>query len=94
VPELRQENRSKLMQYILTQEEYNELVHTKNKQKLGNQKELQDLCTKIADTMPIQWTWGDKALEPWGCIHTRYDWYCDDCPVQKICPETSKEWSK
>ena len=85
------------MQYILTQEEYNTLVEQSNRGKLLAKKalpteELQKLCTKIADTMPVQTTW---RPEPWGCIlSATEDCVCDDCPVQKICPYENKEFSK
>lgn len=84
------------MQYILTQEEYDAL-RAKQKLELGMQKaKLQKLCTMIADAMPVsvEWINNDKP-EPWGCILTAdFDHYCDDCPVQEICPHEHKEWSK
>jgi hypothetical protein len=60
-----------MMQYILTQAEYDEL---RTKQELDlklKKQELQKLCTKIADTMPVSVSWrrGCKP-EPWGCILT------------------------
>lgn len=100
------------MQYILTQEEYDAL---KEKQKLHldmQGKKLQELCTKICDTMPVDWGWGGRKgdpenIKPWGCILTyeaeakakgehyyHDDWYCDQCPVQDICPHDWKSWSK
>lgn len=84
------------MQYILTQEEYDEL---KRKQELEfsiTTKQLQTLCTKIATEMPVVLPWGSHEVRPWGCILTddgAMD-YCDDCPVQQICPHPYKEWSK
>jgi hypothetical protein len=85
------------MQYILTEEEYKAL---KSNSKLLNgvtEKQLQTLCTKIADEMPVKWGWGGPDPKPWGCIKSVEDgdeWYCDSCPVQDICPEPYKEWSK
>lgn len=99
------------MQYILTEEEYSDL---KKKQKYDinlSKKKLQELCTKICDTMPVQWGWGKKDdpeyLKPWRCILTvekeaeesgvtyyHDDWFCDKCPVQAICPQERKSWSK
>lgn len=84
------------MQYILTQEEYDAM---RAKQKLAldlDKQNLQALCTKIADEMPVVWRgWSDAQAKPWGCILSKSrDWYCDSCPVQKICPEQFKEWSK
>ena len=99
------------MQYILSQDEYDDL---KAKQKLDLQMQnnhLQELCTKICDTMPVDWGWGGRKndpnnIKPWGCILTvekkakakgntyYHDWYCDQCPVQNICPHPHKSWSK
>jgi hypothetical protein len=87
------------MQYILTQDEYNTLL-TKQKLEIKLQKEkLQQLCTKIANTMPVERSWDDNDRSPWGCILTinkeSYDeWFCDDCPVQSICPYEFKNWSQ
>jgi len=46
--------------------------------------------------MPVKWGWSkDEEAKPWGCIHSQQEeWYCDSCPVQEICPEPDKEWSK
>lgn len=83
------------MLYILSQEEYDAL---KAKQEAGlrlSEKKLQTLCTKIADTMPITVSWDKEWNEPWGCIHTVDDeHYCDHCPVEEICPNPYKMWSK
>jgi hypothetical protein len=84
------------MQYVLTQAEYDELVR-KQKLDLNMQKDqLQDLCTRIADQMPVSVHWIDGGNpHPWGCILTdKYEHYCDHCPVQDICPHEHKEWSK
>ena len=88
------------MQYILTQEEYNELL-AKKKTEIGLYKEkLQNLCTKIANEMPITRSWDKNNKSPWGCILTQkdkdgyLDWYCDNCPVQYICPYEYKEFSQ
>ena len=87
------------MKYLLSEQEYRSLTeqHTYSI-KLANDK-LQKLCTKIANEMPVDWEWGNsgdhKDPEPWGCILTKdYEWYCDTCPVQEICPNKSKHWSK
>lgn len=83
------------MMYILTEQEYGDL---RNKQALElkmKKDELQKLCTKIADEMPIRRSWGNADPAPWGCIlSSEGEWYCDECPVQKICPHPDKEWSK
>lgn len=84
-----------MMQYILTQEEYNELIKKKELQLQIQMGDLQELCTKIANEMPISYSW-KKEIEPWGCILNNPDrtCYCDDCPVQEICPCPFKRWSK
>lgn len=84
------------MQYILSQEEFDSLIK-KTKQhehiRLSNE-ELMNLCQKIADTMPVNCGWGGPDPKPWGCKYTKdFEWYCDSCPVQKICP-ADKDWSQ
>ncbi|QMV28968.1 hypothetical protein AP1_0261 [Aeromonas phage AP1] len=100
------------MQYILTEEEYKELKAVKKRNVMENKKKLQQLCTKIANTMPIFY-WGKEEADIWGCIHNEEidpdEWedvtvpgkevmhtsgYCDECPVQDICPTEYKRWSK
>lgn len=87
------------MQYLLTPEEYNKLKQASDelarlKAKGPNTKELQKVCTKIANEMPIKF-WGRKEAAPWRCVITlRDEWYCDECPVQTICPYEHKSWSK
>lgn len=94
------------MQYLLTEEEYKALHkrirEAEEKAPSISKKKLQELCTKIADTMPIKKSWDKKAdPSPWGCKITvekdpenGYEWYCDDCPVQEICPYEYQEYSK
>lgn len=88
------------MMYLLTEEEYQDLLQKKHEHiKLARTK-LQNLCIKIADEMPVLWGWGDNPdiPKPWGCILTKetpsYEWYCDNCPVADICPNPNKHWSK
>ena len=88
------------MQFILTEQELEELkAKQRHDIKLSKDK-LQKLCTRIANEMPVKF-WGRKDAEPWGCILTpdpesgeMEEWYCDECPVQDICPHEHKEWSK
>jgi len=83
------------MQYLLSQEEYDALVR-KQKLALHMQKaQLQSLCTRIADQMPVSVAWiKEGAPQPWGCILSHKSEYCDECAVQDICPHDHKEWSK
>lgn len=85
------------MKYVLSEEEFKDLTNVKAAKIFMEKKKLQALCTKIADTMPIVWSWkGHETPMPWKCIHSIEDlcWYCDECPVSEICPEPNKVWSK
>lgn len=84
-----------MMQYILSEEEYKALKAEQKRKYNITTKRLQELCTKIANEMPIEWGWNGPDPKPWGCVLTEEsEWYCDDCPVRDICPSNSKEWSK
>jgi hypothetical protein len=81
------------MKYILSQEEYDELISTNKKHSETLRDTLQDLCTRVANSELVKEGW--YAGKVWGCILTRKDeWYCDDCPVVEECPNRYKEWSK
>ena len=88
------------MQYILTEEEYQSLKTIQKEKTLQNRTHLQRLCTDICNRMPVYWGWGEpEDPKPWGCMLTAqdskepYEWYCDSCPVQSICP-ADKGYSK
>lgn len=83
------------MQYILSQEEYDDLVYQSKKAKsLPSEEELQKFCTLVADTLPITVKWSDE-IAPWRCIlSVDYEWYCDQSPSRKICPHKYKHYSK
>ncbi len=81
------------MKYILSQEEYDELVNRGAKREKELEATLQDLCTRVADNERLTQGW--MTGKPWGCVLTKeYEWYCDDCPVQDVCPKDWKSWSK
>ena len=81
------------MQYVLTEEEYKALVDAKKKALQDVGSTLQNLCTMVADNLPITVYWS-KEKEPWKCIHSmETEWYCDNCPVLEMCP-SNKNWSK
>jgi len=81
------------MMYILTQEEFDLLQEKNRKLTKDAQKILQDLCIRVANNEPVKEGW--YKGKPWGCILTEEgEWYCDDCPVQDICPHDYKEWSQ
>ncbi len=84
------------MQYILTEQEYQDLRATQRTQIHLSKTKLQTLCTEIANTMPVSVKWVDNGVpQPWQCILTeKHEHYCDECPVQSICPNEHKEWSK
>lgn len=85
------------MQILLTQEEYKSLTEQKQLREVVQAGQLQELCTKIANTMPVPRDWAtDKTPRPWGCIldENTDPSYCDDCPVDEICPNPHKSWSK
>lgn len=84
------------MMYLLTEEE---MIGVKANAAIAKKCKpiSQELCTRIADTMPITLGWGiwAKKPEPWGCILTEEsEWYCDACPVKDICPNPDKSLSK
>ena len=87
------------MQYILNEEEMEEIRQLRAKMKsLPSVDNLQKMCTKIADEWPTYTGWDKKKPQPaapWGCVLTAdYEHYCDKCPVQNICPLEWKSWSK
>lgn len=84
------------MQYILTEEEYEDLT---NRAAFGDHfpsvAMLQKVCTRIANEMPIMVkSWPSRGFIPWGCAIDELDWVCDHCPVIDICPYESKHFSK
>lgn len=81
------------MMYVLTQEEFDALQEKKRKITEDSRKVLQDLCTRVANSELVKEGW--YAGKPWGCVLTvEHEWYCDDCPVQDVCPKEWKRWSK
>jgi hypothetical protein len=81
------------MQYILSQKEYDDLKQKKDSLEDHDREELQKLCTHIANSMPILF-WDREEPTPWGCAITFLNHYCDECPVQSICPREYKSWSQ
>lgn len=82
------------MQYILTEDEHKTLMQEVQswRELRFTIKELQDFCTRVADTMPIAVPWS-KEKAPWGCIRTTTE-YCDECPAKRICPHKGKRYSQ
>jgi len=86
------------MQYILTQEEFDQLKSDQEQRLAVDLGKLQRLCTKICNEMPVEWGWGGDP-KPWGCMLTKEnefdeEWCCDRCPVATICPCVDKRWSQ
>lgn len=82
------------MQYILTEDEYKAITkRNKELDYLPSKKELQEFCTMVANTLPVSGGWYDGNV--WKCIITeKEEWYCDDCPAEKICPYDGKHYSQ
>lgn len=89
------------MQYILSEEEM-QAVRTDRAalaemvKILPNKEKLQKMCSKIANEWAVCRGWDGKQ-EPttWDCVLTvEYEHCCDECPVQTICPNPRKSWSK
>ena len=82
------------MQRLLTEEEYQELLNKIEFEKNKANEIIQKLCTEVANHKPVKF-WGNKEALVWGCgIEDDEDAYCDECPVQDVCPEPYKRWSK
>lgn len=87
------------MQYILTQEEYDDLRRAQGVMQTNKQADLQKLCSAAANHIPIVREWApNEQPAPWGCIldseSPNYRGYCDDCPAQSVCPHEYKEWGQ
>lgn len=90
------------MQYILSEQEYIQLKSEPDVVRHKSGVIIQQLCTQVANHMPVPRPWAGKDAEPkpWGCILTPKELtrsnpgYCDDCPVTEICPHGAKRWSK
>lgn len=88
------------MQYILTEGEYLELSEASSLVSKSKDVQIQELCTRVANSEPVNF-WGNEEAEIWGCILNDSDddnltsaGYCDECPVQDLCPNEHKKWSK
>lgn len=94
------------MNYLLDEDEYQQLKSFQRLTILQETEKLQTLCTKICNEMPVQYELPDgKLSEPrvWHCIlslrrtdtlHGYHGGYCDKCPVISICPHKGKRFSK
>ena len=88
------------MQYILSEDEYRELVDAPKKVRAELTETIQDLCTRVCEHEPVPYHWGpgkppkDVRIQPWGCLLNINGHTCDLCPVQGVCPHHPKEWSQ
>ena len=84
------------MQYILSEEEYNDFINNEAKQLKEKDKIIFVLCQKIANNIPFTY-WEFKKPRLWKCIiSTDNDKssYCDECQVRYICTYPNKKYSK
>ena len=86
------------MQYLLTEEEYNELRIQNNAKQRECDIIINDLCQTVANHLPVHVSDPHSPIqkqEPWKCIRSvKYEWYCDNCPVKDICRWPNKVFSK
>jgi hypothetical protein len=82
------------MQYLLTQQEFDELNDKARAVQVRHTEELQSVCTLVANHAPAHRPWAPKDKSPWLCIIGHRGHYCDCCPAKNICPYQFKEWSK
>jgi len=91
------------MQYLLTQKEYDKILEQASFKEGVNKKVIQKLCTEVANHKPVYKDYEGKIV-PWGCVLNEPAdpingkvyciEYCDECPVQEVCPNEYKHWSK
>lgn len=91
------------MQYILSQQELDQLHGGYREQLRLKDSVIQNLCISVAEHQPIERDRSpDDAIpddkSPWGCILVEggknHHGYCDKCPAQDACPYQHKNWSK
>jgi len=85
-----------MMQYLLTEEEFNDLHEGHANEIFVIKERLQKACTLAAEHTPVKLPWAeDDDPVPWGCVRVNdHTSYCDECPVRKICPYEGKRYSK
>lgn len=87
----------KPMQYLLTETELLNLRRAADEKVRANKTALQRACTLAAKHTPVTRPWSPEAPpKPWGCILEKdnHPGYCDECPVQDVCPHEGKEYSQ
>jgi hypothetical protein len=84
------------MKYLLSEKEYNELINRNKEKNIATELIIQNLCMRVAKYEPVD-CWRnqpDGTPIPWGCVLDDSMEYCDECPVQDVCPNKFKRWSK
>lgn len=86
------------MQYILTEDEFEDLKSKARRMSAAATKKINDLCMEVAMHKPVRLPWNDEESPkvPWGCIHRKeppHMEHCDGCPVREICT-LDKNYSK
>lgn len=83
------------MQFILTAEEYQALTALRDLKISTNKAELQEVCSMVADHVPLSRSWDAANTSPWGCVITvaDSDHVCDHCLAVKVCPSDQKNFS-
>jgi hypothetical protein len=85
------------VQYILSKEEYDNLIKAREKFGRVTPEQLQELCILAAEHVPVYRYWDKENGSPWGCILSKEGknpGYCDECPSRKCCLYKNKQFSK
>jgi len=88
------------MQFLLSEEEYNQLKSKRIELQEKDKRKLQTFCTMVANSLPVKF-WDRKEAEIWGCVLNKETTgqpascgYCDQCPSVDMCPYENKDFSK
>lgn len=83
------------MEYILTEEEYDNLKQASKQAKLRPEETINALCKEVATWKQIKIE-GLNYLASYGCIQNDINnpEVCDECPVESICTYQHKEFSQ
>lgn len=89
------------IQYVLTEQEYQDAVRAKREALEKAKGKLFKFCQEMAESVPVSYQRYDGTMSdpaPAGCISTQggknENGYCSDCPVSRICPKEWKNWSQ
>ncbi len=86
------------MQYLLTQEEFNNLKKGVNLELEARQEIIDNLCQIAADHVLVKPSTVDfhRMRAPYGCVRSSSNdtEYCDNRPVEKLCEHKEKKFTK